>query len=232
MSYKNRQVEPFVYQPCEIMPGQMAVPVTDFDNTEEVIKWYQSDGDRTLLVDYPLNQDSVVFDVGGYRGDWSQKIADLYDCHIYIFEPVPEFFLDSVLRFSGNPKVRVFPFGLSSETITLGIDRDSDSSSFHRLGHEKESVEVRDVVAFLEKNKVGKIDLMSINCEGAEFPLLFRMIESELITLIDNLQVQFHQDYPNAVELRDMIRHKLGKTHSESYNFPFVWESWKIKGEK
>src|ERR1700682_919347 len=99
MSYKNRQVEPFVYQTWEIMPGQMAVPVADFDNRQEVVKWYQADGDRTLLVDYPLNQDSVVFDIGGYRGDWSQKIADLYDCHIYIFEPVSEFFLDSVLRF-------------------------------------------------------------------------------------------------------------------------------------
>jgi hypothetical protein len=33
----------------------------------------------------------MVFDVGGYEGQWSSDIFSKYVCHIHIFEPVPEY---------------------------------------------------------------------------------------------------------------------------------------------
>ena len=46
--------------------------------------WYQENQDDTLRVDYDLNSNSLVFDLGGYKGDWSDEIAARYCCNIYI----------------------------------------------------------------------------------------------------------------------------------------------------
>lgn len=37
MSYKDRLVEPFVYQPCKNLPGMIAVPISEI---EEYVKSY------------------------------------------------------------------------------------------------------------------------------------------------------------------------------------------------
>jgi len=36
MSYKDRQVEPFVYQPCKNLPGMIAIPVSELEEKPEV----------------------------------------------------------------------------------------------------------------------------------------------------------------------------------------------------
>jgi hypothetical protein len=70
---------------------------------------------------------------------------------------------------------------------------------------------------------------MKINIEGAEFAVLSDLISSGLISKIENIQVQFHEFFQNSWKLRDQIRLELGKTHQESWNYPFVWESWARK---
>lgn len=36
--------------------------------------WFRDQGDSTLRLDYDLNADSLVVDVGGYLGQWSSDI--------------------------------------------------------------------------------------------------------------------------------------------------------------
>ena len=201
------------------------MPLFSFDNSESLADWYKDEGDQLLLLNYPLDQNSVVFDVGGYLGDWSAKIAQRYGCTIFIFEPVLEFYRQLVSRFTSSPRVRIYPFGLSSVDAILNISRNGDESSLHRFGYEQEKAEFKNVTNFMPST----IDLLNINCEGGEFALLSSLIESGHIESCRNIQVQFHADYPDGVRLRDDLRQQLAKTHWEVYNYPFVWESWKKK---
>ena len=41
-----------------------------FDNSKQVERWFADDGDNTLRLNYPLDENSVVFDVGAYKGAW------------------------------------------------------------------------------------------------------------------------------------------------------------------
>ena len=41
-----------------------------------------------LRYKYPLTKDSVVLDVGGYKGTFAAEIVRRYGCHVYVFEPV------------------------------------------------------------------------------------------------------------------------------------------------
>jgi len=77
--------------------------------------WNYCRGDETFRLNYQLNSDSLVFDVGGYLGDWSDAIYQKYQCKIWIFEPVKLYYQKMSKKFSNISKIRVFNFGLGSK---------------------------------------------------------------------------------------------------------------------
>jgi hypothetical protein len=95
----------------------------------EVTRWFRDRGDKTLRLEYDLNSDSVVFDVGGYVGDFAADLNSRYGCTVYVFEPSREFFKKCMDRFRGNPKVRCFNFGISDVNAEFMLSDDADGSS-------------------------------------------------------------------------------------------------------
>jgi len=190
-------------------------------NAEALKNWYRDQGDATHNVDYPLDGNSLIIEVGCYEGLWSSRMAEKYNPYILNFEPVTSFFNKASLRFQNNPKVTMFHFGLSdkNEEVSFALD---DDKSRPGSSNNTEHVVLRDVAEIIKF----PVDLININIEGGEYILLPRMLETEAAKLCQNIQVQFHDDYPNCVELRDAIRKKPSETHVERYCYPFVWESW------
>jgi len=182
---------------------------------------------------YPLGPDSVVFDLGGYNGDFASEINRRYGATVFLFEPVPEFYDRCVARFAGNAKIRSFDFGLSDRSGELPIAVVGDGSSFLRQSTSRKVVgrieAFPDVVLSLG---LERIDLLKINIEGGEYDLLPAIINAGLVERIDHIQVQFHDFVDNATEKRDLIRRALSLTHRESWCFPFVWESWARKEQR
>ena len=134
----------------------------NFIPTGNIDKWFADNGDTTLRIDYPLTKDSLVLDVGGYRGDWSQKIADKYNPYIYIFEPIPQFCYLIMERFKQNPKVLVFNFGLSNTTRPANISVNNDSSSIYLLSDNQIRIILIDIDQFLRNFKSHEINLIKI----------------------------------------------------------------------
>lgn len=197
--------------------------------TVTVDKWFTDNGDATLRLEYPLTGNSIVFDVGGYKGEWSTEIANRYNPYIFIFEPVPKYSYAIVTKFSSNTKVKVYNFGLSDRDAIEKMSLREDGSSCHSAGKNQIDVALRDVSRFLDELRVDRIDLMKINIEGGEYRLLKRMIEKGITERCGDIQVQFHEFYPNAALLRSDIRKCLEKTHFITYDYPFVWENWRRK---
>jgi FkbM family methyltransferase len=197
---------------------------------KNVNHWFADNGDITLRLNYPINENSIVFDLGGYVGDWTQRISQKYNPNIFVFEPIPDLINSLKNKFSNNNKIKVFPFGLSNETKQIPIYFSNDGSSFYTNQNNKEILcDVVSIVDFIKENKINNIDLMKINIEGDEFPLLESMLENNLITYVTDIQVQFHQFIPNAVARRELIHKKLSETHKLTYNYEFVWENWQKK---
>ena len=192
-------------------------------------KWVKADGDNTLRIDYDLNSNSVVFDLGGYKGEFAQKLVDKYNCNLYIFEPVPFFYDEIINRFSHNNKVKVYNFGLSDKNEEMEISLSNDGSSVYIDSATKEKIYLKDITDFLVQENIEKIDLMKINIEGGEFDIIPALIKNHLIDKIDNLQIQFHTFIDSAIKRRAIIREKLSRTHQLTYDYWFVWENWKIK---
>ena len=70
---------------------------------------------------------------------------------------------------------------------------------------------------------------MKINVEGCEYEILNRLISTGLISIIDNIQVQFHNFVEDSKSLKDKISRDLIKTHRLTYQYEFIWENWKIE---
>lgn len=212
-----------------------ANPVDDVELRRRTLvgEWNRVRGDITLRLDYNLDKNSIVFDVGGYIGQWASDIYSKFGCTIYIFEPVSEYYDFIVHRFKKTPKIKIINTGLGSRNITQKINVFNENSSVYDNLNIKdgtvESIKITDICEFMRLSNITKIDLIKINIEGGEYDLINRLINSNIINNIHNIQVQYHSFVKNADQKRDLITKKLSKTHVRNYNYPFVWESWQRK---
>lgn len=222
------KIHQFFYKKAKAM-GYSALPLSE-KNKE---KWYTDKSEKVLRYEYLLNKDSIVIDVGGYEGDFASELYSRYLSTIFVFEPVKKYVHHLNHRFSSNPSIKVIPKGLGAKNETLKIHVMDEASSYNRVEtiHKKgveEDILIMDVVDFFNNYKIEKVDLIKINIEGGEYDLLDRMIDMGYIEKCKNLQIQFHDFYPDFQKRYDYIKKELSKTHHLTYNYPFVWENWEI----
>ena len=195
----------------------------------EFTRWFADKGDQTHRFNYDLDKDSVYVDIGAYTGDYAKKIHDKFGCKIFCFEPVKRYFDHLPKTFNGIPNINYFNIGLGNENKTLDICVDGDASSLHKIGVEKETIVIRNVVEVFRKLNISTIDLIKINIEGDEYDLLDCCIENHLTRSMKNIQIQFHDFFPDAINRRKYIRDKLSETHKLTYDYEFVWENWELR---
>jgi FkbM family methyltransferase len=197
---------------------------------KRVMPWFGDKGDQTLRLDYDLDENSIVFDVGGYVGDWASNIFNKYVCRIFVFEPVPKYFEIIKRRFLKNRKVSIMNIGLDKESKMENITLSDDGTSLFKSGGDKLRVSMVRAIDFIVANGINRIDLIKINIEGGEYDLLEHLIETEYISRIRDIQVQFHDFMPNARPRMENIQKKLNETHYLTYQYEFVWENWRSRG--
>ncbi len=195
--------------------------------------WKRDNRGRDLRLDYDLPRDAVVFDLGGYLGDFASDVHGKFGATVHLFEPSLTFHAACVDRFRTTPEVHCHAYGLGSADGTLTLTDDADASS---VVTEKtrnltgETVQIRRFADVFAELGVDHIHLLKINIEGGEFDVLPHLIETGLIAKIDHLQIQFHDFVTDAHAQRDRIRAALSETHDCAWNYHFVWESWARKG--
>jgi len=195
---------------------------------KEYNRWIKDHGDETLRLDYDLSEDSVVFDVGTYRGQWASDIFSRYLCELHCFEPVEEYYELVKRRFHRNPRIHVNNFGLSNRNTEVAIKRADDGSTVV-LGKGEETVQLVRATDFIKTLSLERIDLMKINIEGAEYDLIDDLILSGVTKIIHNMQIQFHTNVQGYRYRAQSIRNALSATHEMTYFYDLIWENWKLK---
>jgi FkbM family methyltransferase len=190
-----------------------------------------------ILHDADIDADSVVVDVGAFTGAWAQHMVDRYDPVIYAFEPNPNSFARLQERAVGNPKLQPMAYGLGGEDATVDFTLNGLGSSMcDDRGSNSDVPRIKVKIAAIDRVwaelRLGQVDLMKINIEGAEFPLLERMIKADLLNKVDCFMIQFHEWHPGAYSKRRRIREELSKTHHLDWEYHFVWEKWSRIGKK
>lgn len=188
-------------------------------------KWAAENGEERLLRTHELYTSSVVFDVGGYTGEWAREISDRYDPQLYIFEPIPQFCETLRQRFRHNPKAKILEYGLASDDGSICFRVNGSATEQSQEGQLFKVRAAADAILELLGADT-QIDLMAINIEGGEYDLIPHLMDSGVINRIRSLVIQFHMPWPSCYDQWKTIRGRLNVTHGEKWGFPMVWEFW------
>jgi len=205
------------------------------DEKDIVFYHYCDEGGEAMRLDYPLAEDALVIDAGGYIGDFAAEIFCRFGCRIDVFEPITAYADKIKERFMYNDRVQVMDAGLGAlareENIHItGLGSSVFDAPDNAATQTMEKIRLVSVVDYLHSKAYPKVDLMKINIEGGEYELLDALLDTpELIKNIGYFQIQFHEFVPNARARRENIRQRLSETHQLMWDFPFIWESWELK---
>lgn len=189
-------------------------------------QWRVDDADKQLRLSYDLSPESQVLDLGDFEGQWASDIFAKYLCAVAVFEPVKDYAERIRNRFAKNNKISVFQYGLGASNRKTHIHLAADGSSLFRNTGQSEEIVIVDVRDWIEQRGIPQIDLMKVNIEGGEYELLDRLIDTHLVELFSNIQVQFHPIAPTSALAVQRLRIELMKTHRPTYQYDFVWENW------
>lgn len=188
--------------------------------------------DPDLTVRFPLPPDSVVVDVGAFRGDWTERARAATTGRVIAFEPNPTVVAGLHRRFAGSPRVTICDYGLG------GADR-SDRLGLVGIGSAVDpkapttgtaTVRIRAAAAAFADLGLKRVDLLQVNIEGGEYELLPHLIDSGWADRIGVIVVQFHEWLPGAHRRRQRIRRALARTHDLAWDYPWVFEAWTRRG--
>jgi FkbM family methyltransferase len=155
----------------------------------------------------------VIVDIGANLGAASVYFSLLYpNATIYSVEPQKEPFEILVRNTSSNPNNKVFNFGLFNATQESTIHHSWADSSTASIGkswlntQETERINLKDAGEWIQEQNIEKIDVLKIDTEGCEVPIL-----SRLTTLIPKTQV-IYIEYHSESDRRS-IDTLIGESH-------------------
>lgn len=173
-----------------------------------------------------LNENSIVYDFGGYIGNWTSDIYSRYLCNIFTYEPITEFYNIMTQRFKNNKKINIFNYGVYNKTCELELFMDKDGTTIFK---NSKLIEHRlcNMVDVCEVFNHETVDIVCINIEGSEYDVINRMIESEHINKINSILIQYHNNVENSLHKMTCINQNLEKLGYKCvYDYPYIWTYW------
>jgi FkbM family methyltransferase len=140
----------------------------------------------------------TVVDVGAHIGIFAIRVARIAE-RVYCLEPVEENrkLLEANLRSTGAANVTVFPYALGDadgEATILHAGHQAGHSLFAELSGpaiREERVPLRRLESLLDELAIDRVDLLKLDCEGAEYPILLGA-EDEVLQRIERIRLEFH----------------------------------------
>jgi len=155
----------------------------------------------------------VIVDIGANVGGFSLFAARLWKgSTVYAFEPGDRAFQCLYRNLAHAPGARAYPFGLARGDHKLMLHGSSFGSvcgsvcEVENHDPDTETIEIRDAASSLAKLGIGKIDILKIDTEGCEVPIL-RSLE-ELLPKTGAILLEYHKE-----DDRRTIDNMLAPTH-------------------
>lgn len=185
--------------------------------------WWAAGGDDAFRYNSELRAGDVVFDLGGYEGEFTARMMkDGVQFHIFEINPVMIALLNT--KFNSSPMVSVHPFGLGHKNIAGSSVGSGPGAAF--MPDESDNILIRDFVEFVNELAIDRIALLKVNIEGPEYDLIEHLDRAGILHNINELQIQPH-DFEDDCFDRLLSMHRiLSKTHRLVSSHTFVWDFW------
>ncbi len=204
---------------------------------------------------------TIIYCGANVNGIDGLRFANEYPfCYIWFLEPMPTFYEQFVhssgwkrLMTSDRAKLyNALAYGLSNHSKFIDVveTNSSNGQSFTLFREElkmnsrqRHKLVIRDVSEIMFELKVlnrldtdlniidGELTLLHMNCEGCEYEVLERLIDTDLIKHVRYLQFETHR--PKSIqstiaERYCSVQEKLNNTHNREFGIPWAWERWTL----
>jgi FkbM family methyltransferase len=200
--------------------GKASIITGGFTNPYE-LKFHQPDGLEWILMreaerDYNtdalgLDETSIIVDIGAHVGVISMTFAKRHGCRVYAYEPQPLNFRrlrENIALNRLEHLITAHPYAVTGNgrTVTISIDeRNSGGGSIYKnTGARAMSVTLQDILIAVG----GRIDLLKIDCEGAEYEIF----EGADLSGIKAIRAEFHGE--NAAALLQSVWERVPDTRA------------------
>lgn len=185
-----------------------------------------------MSVDFPLTKDSVVLEIGGYKGRWALEIAQRYQPRLFVVEPQDWAFVECCRVLKEFPRTQVFNIALGKESGKFPMGNwETDGCSFTNLPGGKpvgigEMIEFKE---FMNLENIDHINLCLMNIEGYEFRLIPYMLQAGIMDKIDYFICQFHPTNDGEVNQYHDLRRVLKRKKKVRFDFGPILTCWEPK---
>jgi FkbM family methyltransferase len=158
------------------------------------------DGEYDMCAIYP---DDTVIDIGGHIGSFSIMASrKAPNGTILTFEAFDETFRQLQKNLSENHADNVRAFNLAvSDAVgrqTLFVNRMNQAqNSLYADSGEERIVETTTLHNIFQENNIERCNLMKVDCEGAEYEILFSA--REVLSKIDRIILEYHEPSPMQI---------------------------------
>jgi galactoside 2-L-fucosyltransferase 1/2 len=201
----------------------------------ELKRFHSQHGQINKYYEHPekFNLDAVILEIGAYTG---RDIGVFFDqaktrkipvskMSFYIYEPITVALKVLMSNYKNTKNVHIMQAGVGQSTGVLCVSGTGDAIAT-RLGKCQNGVPVIDVAEVLEP--LTHVDLLHINCEGCEVPIIERVlgIDRQIKNKVDAIEVQFHPQHISVEEYCRVATKLYSDGFRLTYHFAWVWELW------
>jgi FkbM family methyltransferase len=154
--------------------------------------------DEYHLNEIPLPANPVIFDVGGHIGAFTVRTAHSAPRgKVFTFEPMMANFelLSRNVKLNRLTNVELFPLAMSGSDAKVRLFIDSENTAGHSIIGAASAIYqvVRSISldTVMTIQDVQRIDLLKMDCEGAEYDILFATPAAQL-SKIDRVVLEYH----------------------------------------
>jgi len=163
---------------------------------------------------FKIDKKDTIVDIGAHIGVFSIFASQSAGKGIvYAIEPIRENFKMLTHNIEANGIQNIIPIESALSDKTGSKDMFLGDTGMHSFyldrGNGKTNVRTISFQDFVEQNGISKIDLLKMDCEGAEYEILFSCPE-DILRIIRKITLEYHNidNVHNVLSLKDFLEKK------------------------
>ena len=170
------------------------------------------------------NHEKIIVDIGANKGYFSLFAAMNRRNKLFAYEPIPATYEQLVANVAKNQinTIKTFNFGVAgartNRNFSFTTDTSIISSMVFTAGGQTVTIQCVTLGDIFTENNLNRIDILKIDCEGAEFEIFYN---TPLTTLakIKNIRMGYHNDSNVSTSNIDHLSTYLGKAGFKRTHF-------------
>jgi FkbM family methyltransferase len=170
-------------------------------------------------------KDGTIIDIGANVGFFTMFAASKYpDCTIYAYEPIKSNFQQLIKNRQLNDTKKIYCINKAvcghTGKVNINFDiTDSFTTSATIMGNAGNTLQTIEVPCLklsdiFEEHKIDNCDLLKLDCEGAEYEILYST-SPEVLYKIDQIAIELHKDKNENENLKKF----LGDVNFKTFQF-------------